>query len=388
MKKFLSIVLALNLFILISVPSFAKENEDTTEYAYVLVHGLGGWGEDSSINNLSPYWGSKTGNLAEFLRTEGYEVFEASVGPFSSSWDRACELYAQLTGTTVDYGEAHSLAHNHNRFGKTYDTPVIEDWSDSHKVNLIGHSFGGATVRVFAHLMEYGAPEEVAVSGTNTSDFFTGNKGELVHSVVTLCSPHNGSSLYDILDKFPYLIKGLLTTVSLLDKSFGKTFINHFYNTGLYHFEKIGFASGTDNAGYELSYKGATELNNKTFLSKHSYYFSYATSCTSEFNNNYYPKENTFALLVLPATLIGHYKHTTLSKENDGLVNLNSALFPFTDKYQNYNADNIESGIWNVMPILEGHHGTIIGMDGNTEEIHRFYLNLFKMIENIESRWK
>ena len=38
------------------------------------------------------------------------------------------------------------------------------------------------------------------------------------------------------------------------------------------------------------------------------------------------------------------------------------------------------------MPILEGHHGTIIGMDGNTEEIHRFYLNLFKMIENIESR--
>jgi len=84
------------------------------------VHGLGGWGPESQIDQTSPYWGSSTGNLAEYLNSEGYSVSVASVGPFSSTWDRTCELYAELTGTKVDYGEAHSKEHGHERYGREY----------------------------------------------------------------------------------------------------------------------------------------------------------------------------------------------------------------------------------------------------------------------------
>ena len=87
-------------------------------------HGLGGWGNYDTVNEVAPYWGMTTGSLLAYLESEGYDCYAASVGPISSAWDRACELYAQLTGTTVDYGAAHSAAHNHDRYGKTYAQPL------------------------------------------------------------------------------------------------------------------------------------------------------------------------------------------------------------------------------------------------------------------------
>ena len=125
-KKIIAAVIATVLVIalIIPIPTGLYEKwfcEEYVEYPYVLVHGLGGYGTESKINEVNPYWGAETGNVATYLRDEmGYKVYEASVGPFSSTWDRTCELYAQLTGTTVDYGEAHSKAHNHDRYGRTY----------------------------------------------------------------------------------------------------------------------------------------------------------------------------------------------------------------------------------------------------------------------------
>lgn len=94
-----------------------------TDTPCVFVHGLGGWGNYDTVNEVAPYWGMTTGSLLAYLESEGYDCYAASVGPISSAWDRACELYAQLTGTTVDYGAAHSAAHNHDRYGKTYAQP-------------------------------------------------------------------------------------------------------------------------------------------------------------------------------------------------------------------------------------------------------------------------
>ena len=71
----------------------------------ILVHGFGGWGRDD-IQGFY-YWGGSR-DFEEGLRKAGYLVFTASVGPFSSNWDRACELYAFIYGGTVDYGEFHS----------------------------------------------------------------------------------------------------------------------------------------------------------------------------------------------------------------------------------------------------------------------------------------
>ena len=57
----------------------------------VLIHGFMGWGREEMGNYY--YWGGFT-DLQEYLRSEGYNVHTISVGPISSNWDRAIELFA------------------------------------------------------------------------------------------------------------------------------------------------------------------------------------------------------------------------------------------------------------------------------------------------------
>ncbi|MBQ4194708.1 MAG: hypothetical protein II622_01240 [Thermoguttaceae bacterium] len=74
----------------------------------IFVHGLFGWGESDPVYRYFPQWGMGSGNVVRDLRRQGYDCFAPAVGPLSSAWDRACELYAWLTGTRTDYGAAHS----------------------------------------------------------------------------------------------------------------------------------------------------------------------------------------------------------------------------------------------------------------------------------------
>ena len=112
------------------------------KYPLIFVHGMFGWGDAIGVDKVAPYWGGSTGNLREYLTKCNFECYCASVGPVGSAWDNACELYAQLMGTRVDYGEAHSKAHGHRRFGRTYKKPLCEGFGER-KVHLIGHSHGG-----------------------------------------------------------------------------------------------------------------------------------------------------------------------------------------------------------------------------------------------------
>lgn len=68
-----------------------------TEYANVFVHGLAGWGSYTWYNDFLPYWGMFGGDLMQYLNARGFECYSAAVDPTGSAWDRACELYAQLT---------------------------------------------------------------------------------------------------------------------------------------------------------------------------------------------------------------------------------------------------------------------------------------------------
>ena len=83
----------------------------------VFVHGYGGWGSYDAQHAHRAYFGLNVTNIETHLRDAGYDVYMASVGPHSSAWDRACELYAQLTGTRTDYGAAHSRSEE-RRVGK------------------------------------------------------------------------------------------------------------------------------------------------------------------------------------------------------------------------------------------------------------------------------
>ena len=132
-----------------------------TPYPTVFVHGLLGWGARDALYRAVPYWGLAAGDVLGYLNACGYDCRAASVGIISSAWDRACELYAELTGGTADYGIAHAQRFGHARFGAAYPAPLVPDWGADRPIDLVGHSFGGATARLLLQLLADGCPEEV-----------------------------------------------------------------------------------------------------------------------------------------------------------------------------------------------------------------------------------
>ncbi len=413
-KKIIAIVLAICLAIAVILPIpfggykklWARLTEDPIQYTYVLVHGMGGWGEGSGMNSISPYWGSTTGSLSEYLRSQEYQVVEANVGPFSSAWDRACELYAQLMGTTVDYGEAHSKEHGHQRFGREYTTPLVENWGtrtdggQMRKVNLIGHSFGGNTIRLMTSLLEYGSEVEKTASPDDCSPLFKGGNGEFVNSVTTLCSPHNGSTLFYVVDHGKLVETAL--SVLFATGGIGSKYNSSYIDFQLDHFGiKSGddnavslingdFSNGKDNAFYDLSPEGATELNKtiKTVESVYYFSFAYSTTETSILTGNQVPISSTMPVLMPLATLIGRYTDENTDgswKENDGLVNVVSAQYPAEENHQKYypKLEEFNRGIWYVYPTYVGDHGAVIGMNGKTEETRKFYTDQMTFIDSL-----
>ena len=435
-KKIVALLLAICIVVtLVCIPLYhggIKEawwalNGGKIQYPYVFVHGLGGWGEGEGINETIQYWGAGACNLKEYLTEEGYEVYMPSVGPMSSTWDRTCELYAQITGTTVDYGEAHSKAHNHARFGRTYDTPLVENWGEKInggqrvKINLLGHSFGGATVRLLASLLEYGSKDEQLASPEDLSPLFEGGKGNWVHSVTTLCAPHNGSSLTEVLNKVGGLVGVGDTTELLIKLCFGIADIGS-PASGVYDFKLDQFGigevsegdaesaiekvtnSGNDHAAYDLSPDGAAELNKTIKTVEDIYYFSYSYSTTKEgsFLKGQVPNSTTLPILSPFALAMGSYTGTTAGgiaideswQNNDGLVSVISARYPFGEEYMDFSVEGIEftqeareviqKGIWNVAETKDGDHGKVIGLGGETDETQQFYTKLFTMIDSLE----
>ena len=84
-----------------------------------------------------------------WCRDAGQKSVRDVSSPLSSHHDRACELFYQLKGGVVDYGEKHSKKNGHARFGRKYRAKYPE-WSSRKPLHFtfIGHSMGGGnTVR-------------------------------------------------------------------------------------------------------------------------------------------------------------------------------------------------------------------------------------------------
>ena len=58
------------------------------------VPGFSGWG--TPLFGAVNYWGGIE-NIPRLLAENGYTVIVTPIAPVSSNWERACELYAQLT---------------------------------------------------------------------------------------------------------------------------------------------------------------------------------------------------------------------------------------------------------------------------------------------------
>lgn len=385
MKKILAFFVAIWTFI---VP-FARNpevkiNQENwkTNYNYVWVHGLSGWGSYDSQYKLMPYWGMFGGDLLKYLNKQGYNCYAASVAPEGSAWDRACELYAQLTGTVTDYGEAHSERCNHERFGKDFTgKALVPSFSAEDKINILGHSFGGATVRLFTSLMAKGDEAEMAkTSEDDISPFFTGGKADWIYSVTTLAAPHNGTTAYNIDKNDPDAKTNPIEDM-----------LSNLVSAGTKPKEDSRIPE--DYASYDMYIDNALELNDNLALPENIYYFSISCSATTMNEDGTYSpiNEKMETLFRSSSALMGAYTGETKNgfvideswRENDGLVNTCSALYPLGQPHTEFDAENVKAGTWNVMPIYYGDHMSLQGGLFVKNDVRVYHAERLDMINSL-----
>lgn len=361
-----------------------NKNEFKTNYKYIFVHGLSGWGSYDAQNKFMHYWGMQNGDLMKYLNGLGFDCYAASVAPTGSAWDRACELYAQLTGSVVDYGEEHSKRCNHDRFGRDFSKdPLIDKWDSENKINLLGHSFGGATVRLLSELMANGSKNEIEATDENDiSPLFTGGKADWIYSLTALAAPMNGTTAYDV-DQNESLGKGLKNkTYETLTKMM---------SAGTK--EKDDGRAKFDNANYDMLIDNAKKMNDNIETLGNVYYFSIPCNSTIKAEDGtYYPDESkTEPLFIKASTLMGKFTETTPEGfeiddgwyMNDGLVNTISATAPFGAPQKEYEEGNVKAGEWNVMPVYDGDHMSLQGGLTKKNDVRQLYAEHLTMINSL-----
>lgn len=383
MKK--TVIWMAALFAVVSIISAAVSYRRPlqTDVKYVFVHGLAGWGSYDARNEFIPYWGLTGGSIIRYLNNLGYESYAASVDPTGSAWDRACELYAQLSGTRVDYGAAHSMAAGHERFGEDFTGRALVKDFETSKVALIGHSFGGATIRLFSEILKNGSYEERSCTDeSDLSPFFKGGNGNNLLALVTLAAPTNGTTAYDLYE----------------DESFDRSAI---YIPDEYEKNSDAVSKGTkavpdgrqsyDYASFDMHIDNALAMNERIGTFEDVYYFAYP--CYSTIQNvdgSISPDpEITENMFMKGATYMSCYKGTTKGgftideswQPNDGLVNTISAGAPIGAPSTEYVENTtIIPGQWYIMPAHYGDHMSLQGGLTKRTNVKPFYLELVKLV--------
>ncbi|MGW8125374.1 YSIRK-targeted triacylglycerol lipase [Staphylococcus xylosus] len=372
----------------------AKQGQYKNQDPIILVHGFNGFTDDINPAVLAHYWGGDKLNIRQDLESNGYETYEASVGALSSNYDRAVELYYYIKGGTVDYGAAHAEKYGHERYGKTYEG-VYKDWQPGKKVHLVAHSMGGQTVRQLEELLRNGNQEEIEYQkehGGEISPLFQGNNDNMVNSITTIGTPHNGTHAADALGNealvrqlaFDYAkFKG--NKNSKVDFGFGQwglkqregetyaQYVQRVQNSGLWKTEDNGF--------YDLTREGAAKLNKNTSLNPNIVYKTYTGESTRP---TLFGNQKSDVNLFLPFTVTGNVIGKAAEKEwreNDGLVSTISSQHPFNQAFIEA-TDEVKKGVWQVTPIKHGwDHVDFVGQDSTdsnhpTEELQQFWHNL------------
>lgn len=353
---------------------------------YVYVHGLSGWGSYDLTYEFLPYWGLFGGDLMRYMSEQGYESYAASVDPKTSAWDRACELYAQLTGTRVDYGKAHSEKAGHERFGKDYSgRPLYKGFADSGFV-LIGHSFGGATIRLFSEIYKNGSAEEIQCTDpSELSPFFKGGGGDNLLALVTLAAPTNGTTAYDLYEDDSF-------DLSLID--IPAEYEKNSRNLSAGKKSEQDKRKSWDYAAFDMHIDNAMALNENITTFDDVYYFSYPCESTMtddkgevmpnpQITERRFMKGSIYMSKYTGFTKGGFYVDESW-QPNDGLVNVVSAKAPFGAPAVDYTpGKDISPGVWNVMPTHSGDHTSVQGGLYNHVNVKPFYLEMADMLAQL-----
>ena len=381
----------------------------------VFVGGLISYGERTAFWHLLPTFGIWE-NVPRMLEAEGYECYVSSPGTFNSNWDRACNLYAELMGTVVDYGEAHAKAHGHARYGFDYREPLVPDWGPERPINLLGHSVGGPTVYYFAHLMAQGCQaEREATEDGSLSPLFSGGQSDLIHSVTGLAGTFNGVSAAS-----PFFGAGSFTgdnkavvinRTGILDSIWAPApppeNPSLFFQYSRFR-DILNFLTTGDQMFYDLSPGGAAEKNRGMETAEDIYYFSYSLCDSKPDKNGNWVMDirNLWAGLPLPTgpvvyflgNIMGSWRSDgyvygggggpfTLDeawRANDGMANTITELYPFGQPNKEYDPENLERGTWQVMPTMHGYtHGFFGGFDFKytPDDLFDFYMGHMRVLE-------
>lgn len=363
-------------------------------YPTVLVHGLLGYGRDEILGQNFRYWGG-LGDIQEQLKSKGHNTYTAGIGPLSSNWDRACELYAFLKGGMVDYGAVHSARHGHARYGRSYPG-VLPDISDVNKIHAIAHSMGPPTVRTLIQLLEHGDPDEMAfvpnAHEAGTSDLFKGGK-HWIHSLTSIAGVHNGSVVMDDLGPlFTDIcyklgaLAGVADNESFFDFDLRHWGIQRDKGELLPNYIKrvleSRFWRSTDTAIHDLSLATASRQNAWAKTSSNVYYTSYAADGTSPAPLGIrVPMLNMNELLKGTCLLVGKSDLSAPGgaeawRHNDGGVPVPSAQFPIGHEHQFIEAGQAsqpKKGVWYVHPTLKERDHVNVVMPGGGVTVNDLY---------------
>ena len=346
-----------------------------TKHPVVFIHGFLGWGEDEMLGYR--YWGGYNDILAH-LRSKGYNVHCASVGPISSNHDRAIEAYYQIKGGSLDYGVQHSQEFNLVRKpGIEYDG-LFPDWGPDNPIHIIAHSQGGQTARVLEYLLNNTNQHE-------TSDLLRNEHSGWIKSITTISTPHEGTQLASMMVQSIPFIQSLsgLTYLASSDQ------ITSIYDFNLYQWQDLDIRSDEPFLDYlsrlmnhpisesknfcswDLSPAGAVSINTYAAPYNETAYFSYSTSSTAPVSNNgkHFPSSITSLDLWPSSMVMGYYNSDkdTVWNENDGIVNTWSMAGPRTPAniweglIVPYNKNMQQTGVWQDMGKVTSDHHAIIG---------------------------
>ena len=385
------------------------EERNANAVPAVLLHGLGGWGEDDGLDRRFHYryWGFDAGerDLAAHWRRQGLEVFCPSLGPFTSAWDRACELWAYLVGGRVDFGKAHSESHGHKRFGRTYPG-VLKDFGQPGphaRVDLIGHSFGGPTAILFASLLAHGSEaERTATPAGQLSPLFAGGHG-FIRAVVTLSGANNGTTFADFFGE-----KGIRALASVIYGANALAAGTPLMGLLDFHTDQWGImrqpgdyrrplrslparlrgvkaltAQRLDNVGYELQVPWAARQNRAFPPAPGTCYFACRGCRThADGRGHQVPDRDMRRILKLWSTVIGRYHPEKLRAygfdeswlPSDGIVNVKCLGAPFGQPSRDYSEEEpLRPGVWYEMPVEDKHHMSWVGIGETAESFYGFF---------------
>eukprot|EP01041_Mallomonas_annulata_P006935 gene6935-14080_t len=213
-----------------------------------------------------------------FLVTEGFVPIPVHVFPenwkvipvfpsgVTSLHDRVMNIFYELKGGRVHYGEKHSSFHRHNEEGDEY-VGKYSNWNSKNPVHIVGHSFGGLTALV---LQYYLSQKDKFLGHETSADWLT--------SVTTINAPLNGSlmvySLGASRTQTPvvklFSVGYFINLVANILEYFDLSYLHKLYNFQLVHwnlshkhknsfnkllnsFLGVGTHSTTDNSAYDMT---------------------------------------------------------------------------------------------------------------------------------------